>query len=194
MKQCKKCGEIKQIDQFYTSKSQKYRPSHECKVCTRERVARHRHANLEKIRAYDRSRGARQTREYAKNHRKEARNSYIARDRFSKAIRAGIISRKDFCEDCGSSRYIVAHHNDYHKPLEVTWLCEVCHKKWHAINGPGLNIYEAPLPTREPKFSDELIAAAITMIFNGEPKKIVAESTGVSLPYLYKIYYRVCEI
>lgn len=36
------------------------------------------------------------------------------------------------CAQCGSNKRVQAHHEDYSKPLEVTWLCEACHKALHA--------------------------------------------------------------
>lgn len=40
------------------------------------------------------------------------------------------------CETC-DSEFVVAHHDDYHFPLAVRWLCQGCHVKWHRVNGPG---------------------------------------------------------
>lgn len=37
---------------------------------------------------------------------------------------------KQFCEICGNPK-AEAHHDDYDKPLNVRWLCFVCHRKWH---------------------------------------------------------------
>jgi len=34
------------------------------------------------------------------------------------------------CETCGDM-FSQAHHSDYSKPLEVTWLCRKCHMKHH---------------------------------------------------------------
>jgi len=42
------------------------------------------------------------------------------------------------CETCGELR-VHAHHCDYSKPLDVTWLCPQHHNDWHKLNGPGLN-------------------------------------------------------
>lgn len=42
----------------------------------------------------------------------------------------GIISKSP-CSKCGATTNIHAHHNDYSKPLEITWLCASCHRKYH---------------------------------------------------------------
>ncbi len=47
-----------------------------------------------------------------------------------KAIEKGILIRKP-CEVCGSTEKIEAHHDDYHKPLEVRWLCKKHHMEHH---------------------------------------------------------------
>jgi ribosomal protein S27AE len=40
--------------------------------------------------------------------------------------------RPDTCSKCGESGYIVAHHHDYDKPLDVIWLCLRCDRQLHA--------------------------------------------------------------
>lgn len=37
------------------------------------------------------------------------------------------------CADCGQEKTLDAHHHDYSKPLEVRWLCRLCHKKAHKV-------------------------------------------------------------
>src|SRR5580658_5731172 len=62
-------------------------------------------------------------------------------------IKRGTIEPKYACEECGAQdRVIVAHHDDYAKPLDVRWLCRVCHSNWHVRNGPGLNRHLAGFP------------------------------------------------
>lgn len=46
------------------------------------------------------------------------------------AVRSGRIKKLP-CEVCGSKVRIQGHHDDYSKPLEVRWLCQVHHKELH---------------------------------------------------------------
>jgi hypothetical protein len=48
------------------------------------------------------------------------------------------------CELEGAGCYgaVLAHHDDYAKPLDVRWLCRRHHGHWHHLNGPGLNRYD----------------------------------------------------
>jgi hypothetical protein len=54
---------------------------------------------------------------------------YRARRAVAAALRSGQIAR-GACTDCGADD-AEAHHHDYAKPLEVTWLCGRCHVKEH---------------------------------------------------------------
>jgi transposase-like protein len=58
-----------------------------------------------------------------------------------KAIANGSLLRPGSCECCGGSgefkdgrTIIQAHHDDYDRPLEVRWLCQKCHHRWHKEN------------------------------------------------------------
>ena len=37
------------------------------------------------------------------------------------------------CLICKKEEKIDGHHEDYSKPLEITWLCHRCHMLWHQI-------------------------------------------------------------
>lgn len=52
-------------------------------------------------------------------------------------MRAGIIPIQQHCDECGSDKPLVGHHDDYAKPYDVRMLCRSCHGKWHARNDAG---------------------------------------------------------
>lgn len=60
-------------------------------------------------------------------HREKYPEKEKARKAISNAIRDGRIVRPDHCSKCGLICKPQAHHADYSKPLEVTWLCKICH-------------------------------------------------------------------
>ena len=61
----------------------------------------------------------------------EAKRKQVSRNAANNAIRDGKIERKTQCERCPSTKNIEKHHPDYDKPLEIVWLCSVCHGLEH---------------------------------------------------------------
>lgn len=47
------------------------------------------------------------------------------------AIRKGEISKPGICKRCKKEKRILAHHENYDSPFEITWLCYSCHKIIH---------------------------------------------------------------
>lgn len=47
------------------------------------------------------------------------------------ALRSGKITKPNTCSECDSSYRLHAHHTDYNKALDVTWLCPRCHARNH---------------------------------------------------------------
>jgi ribosomal protein S27AE len=41
------------------------------------------------------------------------------------------------CEVCGTTDNIMAHHDDYTKPLDVRWLCPKHHRQFHVSITPA---------------------------------------------------------
>lgn len=47
-------------------------------------------------------------------------------------VKQGKIKKPKQCQNCRQKKMrIVGHHPDYSKPLEVMWLCDLCHSKEH---------------------------------------------------------------
>ena len=154
MKVCRSCGIEKEIGSFYKHSKMLDGHLNICIECTKARIKKHRDANLEKVREYDRIRGNDPKRvqarlEYSKTEKgkqahKRAREKYFENYPMKKAahvvtgnaIRDGRLIRADSCSECGSSGNIEGHHDDYSKPLDVRWLCKKCHTDWHKNNKP----------------------------------------------------------
>ena len=133
-KTCFKCGEEKPLAEYYRHSRMADGHLNKCKACTKADAAMHRADNIERIRAYDRARGCRQSPEYLREWRRK--NPEKAHAHKQVAYR---LKNPGVCSECESTYHIEAHHDDYSKPLDVRWLCAACHKQWHAANGPGLN-------------------------------------------------------
>jgi len=134
---CFKCGETKNLSDFYKNKLMRDGHVNKCKTCNKKDVSMHRIDNIEKIRRYDRERGNRQSSEYLKCWREKYPAKYKAHCMVNNQKRAGNLFEIP-CEICGSEK-VVAHHDDYSKPLNVRWLCQAHHKQWHSENGEGKN-------------------------------------------------------
>lgn len=58
-----------------------------------------------------------------------------ARLAVKRALVRGDIVKTDACQKCGADTLLEAHHDDYSKPLVVTWLCRKCHGLVHRLEG-----------------------------------------------------------
>jgi len=134
-KKCFKCGEEKDLSCFYAHSSMADGHLNKCKECTRTDVSKHRAANADSIREYDRERAN-------LPHRVEARRQTIAawakanpkrraaQIAVGNAVRDGRLKKLP-CFVCGEKAE--AHHPDYDRPLDVMWLCPPHHKQAHAM-------------------------------------------------------------
>lgn len=136
MKSCTLCNQVKSLDEFYKANGCADGHANQCIVCVKAR-ARIRHVQKrDEIRAYDRQRSklphrvlqrVRQT----QKEREQSPERYRARTAVNNAVRDGRLLKMD-CAFCGASK-TVAHHHDYSRPLDVTWLCTPCHARFHAL-------------------------------------------------------------
>lgn len=147
---CMARKQFKLYIEFYKDATMKSGYRARCKACVRIETARHRELNPERVRIIGRrsrdkvrDQWATQRKRYIETHqdkvRTSRRNYYLhgrnlakdrARQQLRDAIRAGTITRGP-CEKCGTTPS-QAHHPDFSKPFEVTWLCRPCHHAHHA--------------------------------------------------------------
>lgn len=108
---CGKCKHREYMNAYYRRDPQRIRD-----IANASRARR-----LEEVRAYDRGRGFRPY-DLAK---------VAARRQVHKALLRGDMERQP-CEVGGDCRgRIEAHHEDYTKPLDVTWFCQKHHGEHH---------------------------------------------------------------
>lgn len=139
MKTCFKCNETKPLTEYYKHAAMKDGHLNKCKLCAKKDVHLHRHESTsrEKILAYDRARGSRQTLQKLQEYRAKYPKKYKAHSIVNYAIKSKKLFREP-CQICGNEN-THGHHDDYDKPLNVRWLCAEHHHAWHAENGEALN-------------------------------------------------------
>lgn len=138
-KKCFKCGEVKDLANFYKHKQMADGHVNKCKDCNKKDVRENRKLKIDYYRKYDRERGNRQDKYYLSWYRKTYPKKYAAHKIVGNAIKDGKMKRQSECESCGSGFSVHAHHDDYNYPLTVRWLCAACHKAWHDKHGEALN-------------------------------------------------------
>lgn len=151
-KKCSKCGKVKPLDVFYKGYSPEQDGySSSCKECTKSAMRKNYEKRsqdpewIEKQRERGREKYHRLYKGKAYNGSVEAKKRWAERNTIkraahlvvSNAIRDGRMEKKP-CEKCGDEA--VAHHEDYTKPYEVTWLCVKHHNKRH-VELRGIDLY-----------------------------------------------------
>lgn len=136
MKQCFKCKKQKSLSQFYKHPQMPDGTVNKCKACNKKDVRENYIKNIEHYKAYERERFKDPARkayaiEQARKRKKRKPGKEKARWKVSRAIRNGVLIRPEKCVSCGKIARIEAHHVDYRRPLQVTWLCRKCHRKEH---------------------------------------------------------------
>lgn len=134
-KPCIKCGAIKPLCEFYPHKQMKDGHLNMCKDCSKLEAKRHRAANADLYRAYERTRSVLPHRRALADRIQAAWRGKHPERRAANlavqyALRAGRLTPLP-CWVCGEKAE--AHHPDYSMPLDVVWLCPRHHKQLHAM-------------------------------------------------------------
>ena len=136
MRLCKFCGETKPLDQFDRHTMMRDGYLNQCKPCraawqrswyakNRQYVSEYRQSRV----LSDEEKAARSKNTMEYRSRPEQQPKYKARKAVYYAIAKGKIVRQG-CEVCGVYP-AEAHHEDYSKQLDVTWLCHKHHAERH---------------------------------------------------------------
>jgi len=138
MKKCFKCHHLKPLNEFYRHPRMADGHLNKCIACARVDVRINRALRDEKYLDYDRRRASRpERRRRAAERQRELRRRHPEREAayraVARAIRSGRLVRPAECPGCGEAKPVHAHHEDYQRPLDVTWLCPRCHRHHHAV-------------------------------------------------------------
>jgi|6_EtaG_2_1085325.scaffolds.fasta_scaffold10801_8 hypothetical protein len=134
-KVCFKCKIEKDLTEFYKHGQMADGHLGKCKECTKQDVRRRRRDNPS-VQEYDRRRfhdnpeRRAATTTAARRRMKECPEKYRAHYAVSNAVRDGRLDRPNRCSRCNEKGRIEGHHEDYSKPLEVIWLCTLCHRRY----------------------------------------------------------------
>lgn len=131
MKQCFKCKIEKPITEFYKHSEMADGHLGKCKDCTKADMAKDYIIHRDRIVAYEKSRTKEPTRrvkriKYQRDMRHRHPEKRNARQIALRALKAGVLIKQP-CEIKGCTRTVQMHHDDYSKPLEITWLCRKHH-------------------------------------------------------------------
>ena len=132
---CILCKVEKPLTDYYAHPQMKNGRLGRCKVCHRAEISRNRNENIDRIREYDRKRNKdpmRMALHKKKNQRMNKRPFFMsAHNALTRAVAKGTVLRPDHCSKCLIDCVPQGHHDDYEKPLEVLWLCPICHAQRH---------------------------------------------------------------
>lgn len=121
-KTCSSCYETKSTEQFYRSAVNVDGYYGICIICHKAKVTDRKKNKT--LLSYD---------QVAENKKFWLPNNRL-KQKAHQAVAYAIASKKLIrqpCEKCGTNENVVAHHEDYNKPLDVVWLCQKHHRERH---------------------------------------------------------------
>lgn len=147
LKQCFKCGAEKPRLEFYAHPMMADGLLGKCKECAKADVSANRKQRQDQYSAYEKRRmrlphRKQQGKAYSQSREAQQKKAYVIARYYASnpekraahivvgnAVRDGKLSKKP-CQACGAEK-VVAHHEDYSRPLDVIWLCSQCHANHH---------------------------------------------------------------
>ncbi len=135
LKRCFKCHVEKPLSDFYAHPQMADGHLGKCKECNKRDVQENYRARRPQYKEYERKRFQKPKRkryvaEQQRAMREREPQKYKARKMVHNAIRDGKLIRQP-CERQPCDQKAQAHHENYSKPLDVTWLCFKHHREHH---------------------------------------------------------------
>lgn len=134
IRECRKCKVENPLSEFAVSKKEKGGLRAECKSC-RAKIDKHnRMMKIETYRTKERLRCQKRWKNPDNRRRHRDQKDPVketARQVLRSAVADGKIIKPTKCQRCYQEKKLHGHHEDYSKPLDVLWLCAVCHAAAH---------------------------------------------------------------
>ena len=136
-KTCFKCSRRLPVTEFYRNAGMIGGLLGKCKDCSRAYSIEYRNRYIERHRSHDRERNRLPHRRADQVRKNKVKRATMGSDydrshnALNRAVASGKIVRPDHCTRCLVDGAPQAHHDDYSKPLDVMWLCPVCHAERH---------------------------------------------------------------
>ncbi len=124
LKLCRKCQRLLPLSYFSMKAGRPSVYQSPCRRCRHDQE--HRLLRTKPVTQAWRDRARGYVRTYKDNHKEKIR----AHHKVFRAVKSGKLVRPSHCQQCGNTHSrIEAHHADYSRALDVTWLCRPCHDK-----------------------------------------------------------------
>src|SRR3990167_8336277 len=127
MKRCSRCGQTKSLAEFPPSKEGSQGRLGYCHTCHAEYQRELRRAGRLGPRKRKQASNKKWFERWAEAHPEKVRAHRMVRQ----AVRSGRLVKPTSCPRCRSTKQIIGHHADYDKPLDVEWMCGLCHNDLH---------------------------------------------------------------
>ena len=132
-KECSNCRKERPFSSFGKATTRPDGLNAYCKVCARKLGKKRYRVDVDSSRAKSRKKAKRDSGANARNraNRTADPRKHRARLAVNYAIGAGHLARPSVCERCNGGHRIEAHHESYDAPLDIVWLCVMCHRERH---------------------------------------------------------------
>ncbi len=122
-KKCSRCKEVRPITDFWKNKTKNDGYNYVCRICYRDTDRKRYYKDVKQSRKAKNEMSRKMAEKYP--------DRFRARRLLRYAVKIGSIEKFP-CEVCEKEKS-EGHHDDYGKPLEVKWLCSMCHSDLHRI-------------------------------------------------------------
>lgn len=132
MKICFKCNHMKPLSEFYRHSQMKDGHLNKYKECAKLDVSSNYKNNRDYYVEYYKKREQTEKRKLQKTkYQKNRRAKNPTRVSVYNKVKRSKLIRPNKCQKCGKTAKLNAHHENYNAPLEVIWVCAMCHYYIH---------------------------------------------------------------